>query len=66
MGFNCLNVQEPLQGGNLLFTTKSPGGPGTHLIDLASLRVAERPKTQDLKKLGNIGKISKLHKIVFL
>ena len=34
MGFNCLKATEPLRGGSLLFTTKSPGGPGTHLIDL--------------------------------
>ena len=25
---------EPLQGGSLLFTTKSPEIPGTHFIDL--------------------------------
>ena len=34
MGFNCLKATEPLQGGSLLFTTKFPEIPGTHLIDL--------------------------------
>ena len=33
MGFNCLKVTEPLQGGSLLFTTKFSEIPGTHLID---------------------------------
>ena len=33
--FNCLNPAESFQGDSLLLTTKSPGFPGTHLIDLA-------------------------------
>ena len=33
MGFNYLNATEPLWGGSLLFTTKFPEFPGTHLID---------------------------------
>ena len=37
MGFNCLKAAEPLHGGSLLFTTKSPGVPGTHLINLGSM-----------------------------
>ena len=36
MGLNCLKVTEPPQGDNLIFTTKSPEIPGTHLIDLGS------------------------------
>ena len=33
MGFNCLNAIEPLRGHSLLFTTKSPGVPGTHFVN---------------------------------
>ena len=29
-----LKATEPLRGDSLLFTTRSPGIPGTHLIDL--------------------------------
>ena len=29
---NCIKAIEPLQGDSLLFTFKSPGIPGTHLI----------------------------------
>ena len=29
---------EPLQGGNLLFTTKFPEIPGTHLINLRRMK----------------------------
>ena len=29
---------EPLRGGTLLFTTKSPEIPGTHFIDLAEMK----------------------------
>ena len=29
---------EPLQGGSLLFTTKFPKIPGTHLIDLERMK----------------------------
>ena len=29
---------EPLQGGSLLFTTKSPEIPGTHFIDLRRMK----------------------------
>ena len=38
MRFNCLEATEPLRGDSLLFTTKSPGGPGTHLIDLGRMK----------------------------
>ena len=38
MEFNCLKVTVPLQGDNLLFATKSPGVPGTHLIDLRRIK----------------------------
>ena len=34
MGFNCLKATEPLQRNSLLFTTKIPEIPGTHLINL--------------------------------
>ena len=37
MGFNCLKATEPLRGGSLLFTTKFPEIPGTHLIDLGRM-----------------------------
>ena len=30
MRFNCLKATEPLQEDTLLFTTQSPGVPGTH------------------------------------
>ena len=29
---------EPLQGGSLLFTTKFPEIPGTHIIDLGRMK----------------------------
>ena len=38
MGFNCPKATEPLQGGSLLFTTKFPEVPGTHLIDLGRMK----------------------------
>ena len=38
MGFNCLKATEPLKGGSLLFTTKFPEIPGTHLIDLGRVK----------------------------
>ena len=38
MGFNCLKVTVPLQGDCLLFTTKSPEVPGTHLIDCGRIK----------------------------
>ena len=34
MEFNSLKATKPLQGGSLLFTTKFPEIPDTHLIDL--------------------------------
>ena len=37
-GLNCLKATEPLQGDSLLFTTKSPGVSGTHLIDLGRMK----------------------------
>ena len=36
--FNCLKATEPLQEDSLLFTTKSPEIPGTHLIDLGMMK----------------------------
>ena len=38
MGFNCLKATESLQGGSLLFTTKIPEIPGTHLIDFGIMK----------------------------
>ena len=38
MGFTCLKDTEPLQGDSSLFTSKSPGGSGSHLIDLARVK----------------------------
>ena len=38
IGFNYLKVTVPLQGDSLPFTTKSPGVPGTHLIDLGRIK----------------------------
>ena len=32
---------EPLQGGRLLFTTKSPNIPGTHFTDLGRMKACE-------------------------
>ena len=29
---NCLKAAEPLSGNSLIFTTKSPGYPGTQLL----------------------------------
>ena len=37
MGFKRLTATKPLQGGSLLFTTKFPEIPGTHLIDLGRM-----------------------------
>ena len=38
MEFNCLKATELLRGGSLLFTTKLPDIPGTHLIDLRRMK----------------------------
>ena len=38
MGFNCLRAKEPITGGKLLFTTKFPEIPDTHLIDLGRMK----------------------------
>ena len=38
MGFNCLKASEPLRGGSLLFTTKLPEIPATHLINLVRMK----------------------------
>ena len=35
--FNCLKAAEPLRGDSLLFTTDTPGDPGTHLIYLGKM-----------------------------
>ena len=39
MGFNCLKVTEPLRVEKVTFTTRSPGVPGTHLVDLGRMIV---------------------------
>ena len=38
MGFNCLKATEPLQGWSLLFTTKFPETPCTHLINIGKMK----------------------------
>ena len=38
MGFNCLKHTKPLEGDSLLFTTQSPGVPGTHLINFGGMK----------------------------
>ena len=38
MGFNCLMATQPLQGDSLLFTTRSTGLPGTHLVGLGRMK----------------------------
>ena len=38
MRFNCFKAKEPLRGSSLLFATKSPEIPGTHLIDLERMK----------------------------
>ena len=38
MWFNCLKVTKPLRGDGLLFTTRSPGLPGTNLVDLIRMK----------------------------
>ena len=40
MEFNCLKAAEPLLGDRFLFTTKSPGVPGTHFKWYAILESA--------------------------
>ena len=39
MGFNCLKATDPLRRSSLLFTTKFPNIPDTHLIDLGRMKV---------------------------
>ena len=34
IGFNCGKVAEPLQANRSRLFTKSPGVPGTHLLDI--------------------------------
>ena len=41
MGFNCLSATEPLRGNSLFFTTRSPGVPGIHFIDLGRMKGSE-------------------------
>ena len=36
--FNCLQAAGPLVGNSLLFTTKSAGIPGAHLIKLGRMK----------------------------
>ena len=37
-GSTASRLEEPLQGGSLLFTTKFPEIPGTHFIDLKRMK----------------------------
>ena len=45
MGFNCHKATESLWGGILLFTTRFPEIPGTHLIDLGRMKRLSRPRS---------------------
>ena len=38
MYFNFLKATEPQWGDSLIFTTNSPGGASTHLIDLERMK----------------------------
>ena len=38
MWFNCLKHAKPLEEDSLLFTTQSPGVPGTHLINFGGMK----------------------------
>ena len=38
MRFNCLKATGPLCEDSLLFTTQSPGVPGTHLINFDGIK----------------------------
>ena len=38
IGFICLKATEPLRGDSLLFTTKFPGIPVTHFMDLGRMK----------------------------
>ena len=38
MGFNCLKTTKPLGGDGLLFITKFPEIPATHLIELRKMK----------------------------
>ena len=38
MRFNCLKATGPLCEDRLLFTTQSPGVPGTHLINFDGIK----------------------------
>ena len=37
IGFNCLISTKPLPGDSLLLTTKSPGVPGTRMLELGRM-----------------------------
>ena len=36
--YGCLKATEPLRAGSLVFTTKFPGIPDTHVIDLGKMK----------------------------
>ena len=38
-GVNSLKDAEPIRGDSSLFTSESPGGPGTHFINLERMKV---------------------------
>ena len=47
MGFKCLKAAEPQLGYSLLFSTKTFGVPGTHMIDLRKMKdLNDRGATQ--------------------
>ena len=46
---------EPLRGGSLLFTTKSPEIPGTHFIDLGRMKAESTLEPPDGFEHGTPG-----------
>ena len=74
MVFNWLKATEPLQGSSLLFTTKFPDIPGTHLIDLGRMKsTLEPPSDFDhgtpglrIQHLGNPAPINMIEPLIFI
>ena len=59
---NCLRTAQPLREDSLLLTTKTPGDPGIHLIDLVNFEVNQWFWTCD-PWLGNLTARSYLHRM---
>ena len=41
IALNCFKAIEPLRGNSLFFTTRSPGDPDIHLINLGRMKGSE-------------------------